>query len=305
MVFSNVLNQVAVLLLIMLTGFYSGKRNIMGKEVNKKLSELLLKITNPLLVISSFQTAFQKELMISVAIVFIFAVCAHIASALLGMLLFHKFGDARKKIMKFSAIYSNCGFVGFPILGSLFGNLGVLLGSVYVAVFNIFLWTNGVMIFSSVEKQSKKMYIRAFANPGIFSVLIGLILFVFSLQLPYAITAAVQLVGSMTVPLSMLIVGANIAACRLSTLFKGMDLFFASAVRLLVLPLLAFFILKLLGFSDMLLSTCVLLVAMPAAATTAIFTEMYEGDTSFAARVVALSTLLSLITVPLIILFLQ
>jgi predicted permease len=287
------------------TGFYSKKIDLLDENVNRKLSGLLLKITNPLLVISSFQVVYEKELMISLLIVFIFSVAAHTLSSILSQLLFIGYGESKKKIMKFSAIYSNCGFVGFPILDSLFGSTGILLGSVYVAVFNIFLWTNGVVIFRKEKTLGKAALVKAFINPGIISVLTGLVLFIFSIDLPYPLTQSIHLIGSMTIPLSMLIVGANIANCKLSTLFKGIELYFSAFVRLLLIPVLVYLIMKLLGFSDMLLSTCVLLVAMPAAATTTIFAEMYDGDTSFASRVVAFTTLLSTVTIPLIMLLIQ
>lgn len=302
MSFSTILNQVIVLLLIMLMGFYARKRDLINESVNKKLSELLLKVTNPLLVISSFQVSFTQELFDKVVAVFIFSILVHVFSILLGQFLFLRQKENTKKIMKFSAIYSNCGFMGFPLLDSLFGKTGILLGSVYVAAFNIFLWTNGVMIFSSKRKMDRETLKKALLNPGIVSVVIGLLLFFFSLKLPFPIAKATSLVGSMTIPLSMLIVGANIASCNFKNLLKGFELYYITAVRLLLIPLATHLVLKVLGFSDMLLSTCVLLVAMPVATTTTIFAEMYGEDASFASRVVAFSTLASIITIPLIML---
>jgi predicted permease len=192
---------------------------------------------------------------------------------------------------------------GLSLLASLFGNIGVLYGSVYIAAFNIFLWTNGVMIFSDTKKLDRNTIKKVLLNPGIVSVVIGILLFIFSLKLPAPVASAVEMVGSMTSPLSMLIIGATIADCELKKLFRGWNLYYITAVRLILIPLLAFVVLKLVGLPDMLLKVCVLVVAMPIATTTAIFAELYDSDSIFASRTVVFSTLLSIITIPLFMLF--
>jgi hypothetical protein len=299
----TVFNQVLILFFIMIIGFIAKKSGIFNSTVNKKLSELLLKVTSPLLVISSFQVDFTQDILMNVLIVFAFAMSAHIVSILLGQVLFRRCDTESCKIMKFAAVYSNCGYMGFPLLASLFGNIGVLYGSVYIAAFNIFLWTNGVMIFSDTKKLDRNTIKKVLLNPGIVSVVIGILLFIFSLKLPAPVASAVEMVGSMTSPLSMLIIGATIADCELKKLFRGWNLYYITAVRLILIPLLAFVVLKLVGLPDMLLKVCVLVVAMPIATTTAIFAELYDSDSIFASRTVVFSTLLSIITIPLFMLF--
>lgn len=298
-----VTNQVLILFFIMLIGFYAKKRDILNESVSRKLSELLLKITNPLLVISAFlQISYTEELLNQVLIVFLFAIAAHAASALLGQVLFFRYKEDTKRILKFSAIYTNCGFMGFPILDSLFGKVGVLFGSVYVAAFNIFLWTHGVMLFRNHKKLDGETLKKALLNPGILSVVVGLALFLFSIKLPYPATKTIEMVGSLTVPLSMLIIGTNLASCDFRKLLHGLELHYITAVRLIFIPVLTYAVLSLLGFSGLLLAVCTLLVAMPVAATTTIFAGMYDGDALLASQIVAFSTLLSMVTIPLLIL---
>lgn len=302
---ATVFNQVLMLFLIMFVGFIAKKADIINNTVSKKLSELLLKITNPLLVLSSFQVDFSRDILNNIIIVFLFAVIVNTVSILLGQLLFVKHEAERKKIMKFSAVYSNCGFMGFPVLESLFGKTGILYGSIFVAVFNIFLWTNGVAIFSSKGKLDKASLKKIALNPGIITVLIGIILFAFSVRLPGPVAKAVDLVGSMTIPLSMLLVGAVVAECKFKELLKGWDLYYISAIRLILIPLAAFAALKILDIPKLLLTVCVLLAAMPAAATTTIFAELYDSDSKFASRVVVFTTLSSIVTLPLVMLLVQ
>jgi predicted permease len=300
-----VFNQVLILFLIMFVGFIAKKTGIINDAVSKKLSELLLKITNPLLVLSAFQMDFSPDIMNNVLLVFIFAVVANLVSILLGQVLFVRQKNEIKKIMKFTAVYSNCGFMGFPVLESLFGRTGILYGSIYVAVFNIFLWTNGMAIFSSSEKLNRDSIKKIVLNPGIITVLIGIVLFMLSIRLPGPVAEAVDLVGSMTIPLSMLIVGATVAGSRFKELFRGWDIYYITAVRLVLMPLIAFAALKILGFPEMLMAICVLLIAMPAAATTTIFAELYDSDSVFASRVVVFTTLASIVTLPLMMLLIQ
>lgn len=111
-----VFNQVLILFLIMFVGFIAKKTGIINDAVSKKLSELLLKITNPLLVLSAFQMDFSPDIMNNVLLVFIFAVVANLVSILLGQVLFVRQKNEIKKIMKFTAVYSNCGFMGFQCL---------------------------------------------------------------------------------------------------------------------------------------------------------------------------------------------
>lgn len=301
----TVFNQVLILFLIMVVGFIARKTGIIDDTVSKKLSELLLKITNPLLVLSSFQVDYSHDILSNMAVIFLFAVISNTVAILLGQLLFAKFDSERKKVMKFAAVYSNCGFMGFPVLESLFGRTGVLYGSIFVAVFNIFIWTNGVAVFSSRGKLDKESLKKIALNPGIITVVLGIILFIFSVRLPGPVAKAVDLVGSMTIPLSMLIVGATVAGCRFRELLRGWDLYYISAIRLVLMPLLAYAALRLIGLSEMLMTICVLLVAMPVAATTTIFAELYDGDSVFASRVVVFTTLASIVTLPLMMMLIQ
>jgi predicted permease len=286
-------------------GFLARKTGIINDAAGKKLSELLLKITNPLLVFSSFQVDFSRDILNNIIIMFLFSASVILVSILLSQLLFAKYEGKRKKVMKFAAIYSNCGFMGFPVLESLYGRTGILYGSIFVAVFNIFIWTNGIAIFSSRGKLNKESLRKVVLNPGLIMVLAGIALFMLSVRLPGPVAKAVDLVGSMTIPLSMLIVGAVVADCKFRELFKGWDLYYIAAVRLILLPLAAFAVLKILGFPEMLMVVCVLLVAMPAAATTTIFAEIFDSDSVFASRAVVFTTLASIITLPLMMLLIR
>ncbi|MGD8400669.1 MAG: AEC family transporter [Bacillota bacterium] len=293
-----IITQVTTLFLIMVVGFGARKTKIINTEVNKGLTGLLINITAPFMALSSFQFAFSRQMLAEVGTVLLFAVGAHLLAIFLGELLYGRMPGATGKVLRFITIFSNCGFMGYPVAGAFFGERGIFLASIYNAVFNLLVWTYGVYIFTG--KTSRDAFRRALVNPGVIAVLLGMVLFLFSLKLPEPVGQTLQMVGAMTTPLSMLIVGAMLTEVRPAALFSGAAVYWGSMVRLVGMPLLALLGLKLLGVKGVALGVCMLMVAMPAAALAAPLADQYDGDVVFASRVVFISTILSMVTIPLL-----
>jgi predicted permease len=283
----------------MVIGFVAKKRNIINDETTNKLSEILLRITLPAMIIFSYNQEFSKDLLTKGGIMLVYSLVIHVFGILLGNIIYWKYPDDIKNVLKFVTIYSNCGYMGLPVLEALYGQIGIFYASIYITIFNIFTWTNGVMIFTG--KRDIKSMKKALINPGIIAVFIGLFIFIFSIKLPYPVAKTLEMFGTMTTPLSMLIIGALIANMDFKKLFSGLALYYVTAIRLIILPLLVLIAMKILGITDtMLLGTCVTTAAMPAAANTAIFAERYNGNSALASRIVAFSTIASMITIPII-----
>lgn len=299
---NTVINQVTILFIIMGIGFIAKKKNIIDDASGKKLSELLLMVTAPAMILSSFQFDYSSEMLKNVFVVLGFAFATHVLSFLAGLLLYRRYPENINKALRFITIFTNCGFMGFPLLESLYGKTGVFYGSIYVAVYNLFVWTVGVMIFSG-ERDLKSIR-KAMLNPGTIAVFIGMLLFLFSLKLPYPVAKAFDMTGAMTAPLAMLIVGSILAGVEFKSLFSGFPLYYGIVVRNILLPLVTVAILKVLGFNGIVLGVCVSVIAMPAGANTPIFAELYGGDPLFASKIVAFSTLFSIISIPLVLLLL-
>lgn len=297
-----IFNQVAVLFIVMLVGVYAKRKNIITEIVGKKLSELLLQVTMPLLIISSFlQTEFSKEMLVNAAIVFAISMGIHVFSSVLGIFIYRGYPVQSQNVLKFITLFSNCAFMGFPVLKSVYGSIGIFYGSIYIISFNLFLWTYGVIIFDSGNKMNTLK--KAFINPGIIAVLIGMVIFVFSIKIPEPIANSISMVGGLTTPISMLIIGALIAGVDPKNIFSGFSVYYASFVRLIAIPAITLLILKFIGTPTTLIGINVVSAAMPAAANTAIFTEMYNGDSVLASRIIAISTMFSIVTIPIIISF--
>ena len=291
--------QVLTLFLVMAIGFVARKCRVLTPVLNKGLTELLINVTSPLLVISAFNFSFSEEKLVIAGFVFLISLVLHAGSFFISKLIYRRFPLERQKLLRMATIFTNCGFMGYPVVGSLYGSLGIFYTSIYIVVFHLFLWTAGVGLFTGkTDLQATK---KALLNPGIIAVFIGMLIFLFSIRLPSPMMGAIQLVGGMTTPLSMLIIGAMLADIRPIELFVGLELYYASFVRLLLLPLLTAGILMLLKFNGIILGVCVLAVAMPAGSLLVPLAEQYGGDTPFASRLVFLSTLLSVLTIPFII----
>lgn len=298
-----VTNQVITLFLILIVGYFARKRAILTSELTTGLTNFLINVTSPFMIISSFQFDFSKEMLAFAGKILTFSFLAHIFSTLIGLIIFKKYPENIRKILRFTTTFSNCGFMGFPLLQSIYGKIGVFYGSIYVVGFNIFLWTVGVMIFT--EKRDLSTIKNAFLSPNIIAVLIGITTFILSLKIPTPIYSALEIIGGMTTPISMLVVGSILAEMKLKELFSGFAVYYGTLIRLVIIPMLSLLITGLLNFEPLLQGVCVISTATPAAATTAIFAEKYNGDSAFASRIIVISTVLSIITLPFFIMLVK
>ncbi|SEF51582.1 hypothetical protein SAMN05660865_00408 [Caloramator fervidus] len=298
---NNVFSQVLILFFIMLVGYFSRKRNIIEKSINKGLIELILNITLPFMILSSFNYEFSKEMLINAFRLYTISLVLYLTLVVLSKYLFKKYPYNERSVMRFVTIFSNCGFMGYPIVESVYGKIGIFYTAIFNINFNILIWTVGVMLFNNKEKQNVK---KVFLNPGLVSVILGFILFIFSIKLPYPIQRTLELIGSTTTPLSMIIVGSMLADININEFFKDYKIYYISLLRLIIIPLVTLTILKFFNFSGMLLGIPVLIMAMPAAANTALFAEKFDADVSLASKCVFFTTVLSVVTIPLIIMLL-
>ncbi|MFD3156448.1 AEC family transporter [Haloimpatiens sp. FM7330] len=301
----NIINQFMVLFLVMGIGYYGRKRNIITSEMNKGMSQLLLRITLPFMIIVSFDYKFSPELMSNIVKILIYSLIIHIFLIPLSNMFYNKVpkNKDKKDILRFVTVFSNTGFIGYPVLASIYGKVGVLYASIFNIPFNVFMWTFGIMLFSG-DKNDKSLK-KVLANPGIIAVIIGTILFIFSIKIPYPIQKTLEIVGSITTPISMIIVGSMLAEVKVKDVFAEKSIYYASVLRLLVIPFFIFLILKLMKVDSLLINICVIVEAMPAAVVCSIFAESYNKNPKFASQSVFITTLLSVITIPIVIMFLS
>lgn len=297
-VFERMLNTQALMFIYVLIGIIMAKTKMLRHEARSSFIHLLLDITLPCMILNSFNVEIGIEELISAGeIMIISAVCVFI-SWLTGKLFWRGQPVNRKAVLEFSTLFSNAGNAGMPIVASVFGTEGVFYASFYLLPVRILIWTVGLSLFVD-GKDTKEKLILLMKTPSVVVVFIGIALMFMPFKLPSVISTAVKNIGNMTGPLSMMIIGAALGESNLREAFD-VDAFKLAFVRLAVQPLIFLFLFRALGVKTILWQVAVTLTAMPAAANTEIFAEMFGKDYTFAARCVVVSTIVSLVSVPIL-----
>jgi malate permease and related proteins len=296
----DVINQVIVLFLMMLVGVYATKRGFVNKEVEKGLSELLLNITLPFLIVSTFNLEFDNSLLANAKSIAVYSIIIHIVLYVFSKVFFFKMPKEKQPVLRFITTFSNVGFMGYPVLQSIFGDVGVFYGAIYNMVFNVFVWTLGVSLYSG--KKSFKSFIKVLKNPAFIAVCTGLILFISPITLPVPIYKTLKLIGDTTTPISMIIVGAMLSSANLKEVLSDWTIYIGSFACLVITPIIIYFGMVILGVSNELIRVCVVIVSMPGAVMAPIIAAKYGGNAEYASQCVFLSTILSVITIPIVIL---
>lgn len=301
-VYTNVLTQVAILLILIFIGFCLTKLKILTESAVKSITDIVLYLVTPCVIIKSFadrdySPASLKKLLIS----FLWAVIVHFLFIALAHLLIRTKKISEKKVFLFSVVFSNCGFMSLPLQQAVLGDEGVFFGASYVAIFNIFMWCYGSFVMSGDKKAllSKK----AVLNPGVIAVTIGFIVFILSVPIPKIIYEPISYLAAFNTPLPMIIIGYHLTRGNFFKTFKNGWAIWSIALRLVIMPLAALGIMWVAGLRGALLVSLSISACSPIAAATTMFAGKYGGETQLSANTVSLCTVLSVITMPLIIAF--
>ena len=294
---SRMIDTQLLLFLYMLCGVIVSKLRIVREDNRGVLVRLLMDVVMPTMVLNAFNKPTGRDELLSSVLVMAIAGVSCLAAWGIGALLWRRQPENKRKVLMYASMFSNAGNAGLPVLNLVFGPEGVFYGSMYLIPPRILQWTVGMGFFL---KPKKGAFVKnVLLNPMVVVVYIGFILMAFNWQITGVFGTAIANLGSMAGPLSMILIGATLAGMRPKALLDPAVLL-ASALRLLVFPLAAALVLKALSVDQMTMNLCVILLAMPIASNTAAMAERYGGDYVFASACVSVSTLLSVVTVPVI-----
>lgn len=301
--YNNVLNQIFILFLLIFTGFIARRIRILNDNITKGITDLILKITLPSMIISSMIKDFTLELLLKSGQIVIISIVIYVFMIILSLFIpiIIKSKSHEKGVFKFSLVFSNVAFMGFPVVNAVFGEQGVFYTSIYNLPFNILVFTLGIMFLIKKDNENNTFNIKMFFNPGIISVIIGFVLFIFSIKLPYSIHQTINTLGNTTTPLSMIVIGSLLCKVRISFIFSNIRVYIITFFRLIIVPLFVFFVLRNFVSDYLILGIPVLISAMPVAANSAILAEEYGGNSELASQMVFISTLFSIISIPFIV----
>jgi len=284
--------MVIVLFIIMLIGVLLGKMKVINSESRSTISFLIINVSMPMLIVSSSNLEFNEQTKNESMWLIIMSVAAFFFSILLAQLIF------KKAVPRCATVFSNAGYMGLPVLNSILGPKGLFLGAIFQMVFHLFTWTYGISLFTKSNKFKDSL--KKMINPSLIAVAIAIVLMFTGWKMPDTIQTVLKMMGELTTPLSMLLIGATLAQVSLKEVIKLKQIYLVTALRLLIIP--AFVLLFLLFPSIPKISVYVVFVinAMPSAAITGILAMKYNNDEKLASSIVAFSTLISIITLFLI-----
>lgn len=296
-----ILSLIVKIAVMIALGYTLRKINIITESLQKGLTDILLKAIMPLSILMSANYAFNSALFHGMLIVAAAAVGFYVIG-LTGMTFFSKtlsLPENERKIIVTMTVFANTGFVGFPIILALFGQPGLLLAVIFNMFYNLFMYTYGINLLSGKGGYDIKSILL---NPITIASLASIVIFVSPFRFPAILASPIEDIGAMSVPISMIIMGASLAKIPLLDILKDKYSYLVSGIRLVLFPLLMLLVMRLLSVSSLTATVCVLMAALPCGTMNVIFAEKYDCAPEFASRTVIQSLVLMIITLPLMIL---
>ena len=325
---TDLILNVASLFLMMIPGIILVKCGLFVNGMGKGISNLVLYIAQPVLVFMAYLKNFDMQILINSLWVLLFSVIAHGIFSLVALNLFRRAEDEARRMLRFATIFSNAAFMGIPLIDSLFGGEATIYASIYNIVFNLFLWSLGVKICTDnrdvdgdgicdgekIRKKSGASIVKALIHPVTIAAALGLIFFVTPLSdyvtggdnpLIKLLFDGLTMIKNLVAPLSMMVIGMRLASINFKGFFGSGYLYLFLGLRHIALPLVIVLIIRLMSllgiaFSAEVISTVVILASTPAASSATMFAEMYDCDAEYTSKLVATSTVVSIITMPVV-----
>lgn len=290
----TVVGQVVTLFLMMGVGFAFAKLKWFSKETSNQCTQLILYAVGTCIIITKLQIDCTPETVRTMGKAALGMALTYVVMIPLSQLLFRRDAKDTAVVRRFGITYANNSFMGLPLLAGVLGDDALLFGVISMLVFFTFQWTHGVLIYGG--KLSLK---SAVLNPGIIAIMIGLLFFFTGFRIPAPVFNAMEFMGDLNTPLAMVIIGAQMGRSNILDVLKKPGLYLTAAIKLIFVPAITILLLLPLNLSPLSYCACVVLAACPTAGITSMFAQMFKRDEETAAQMVTLSTLLSILTLPI------
>lgn len=295
-----VVSQMVELFLILTLGYIAAKKKVVSPKFGSQLSNFILSITLPCMMLASVATMPEDTDQKDVVMMFIIAILFYVVMPLIA------YGIARILIVKkedrhlymYMTIWSNIGFMGFPVIASIFGEGAIFYATIFNLIFNVSNFTLGIMLMSKEGK--KALDFKKFLSPGMIASIAAVFMFATHLRLPQLLTDTLKTVGDTTTPLAMFVIGIALSGISVKSVFTEIRLYPYVIIKQLLLPLLAWAILKNVIINPFLLGIVIVIIAMPVATSAVLFANRYENNVTLATKGVFITTLASVVTIPMI-----
>lgn len=292
--------QIVKMFCLMFVGYILYKQKVFNDETVKQVGNFLLRYVIPSVLVTSFIREFNIVEFQLLGLSFVLSIVVIAIGIIFANIMFK--GD--KLIERFASIFTNSSFVGVPIIIAMFGQDAVFYLSAYIVIFIILVWTLGIYMMTS--DKTEVSFKKVITNPNTLAVIIGLVLYCTPIQLPTIIEDVFRSIGTMNTPLSMIVLGTYLAKDSIIKLFTNKKCYLVAIARLIAIPLLSILFLKFIPNEYMQIKLIVLVAnSVPCANTLAIFAQMYNKDYTTSAHIISFTTILSIVTIPIIVVLAQ
>jgi len=303
------LSQMVTLFLIMLIGVLCRKKGLLDDHGSRVLSGIVVNVANPALILSSSinpENVIEGRnllytVFLAVGIYTFLLVLAKLVPVVLRV------APVERGTYEVMTVFSNIGFMGFPVISAVYGSDALLYASIFLLPYNFLIYTYGIYAMRGERVGEKEahsgrggMQWKKIFNIGVVACVLSLIIYLARIPMPGFIEKTIDSLSNLTAPLSMIVIGDSIAKMDIRKLVRDIRLLIFSAVKLLAIPIVGTLIIKLLGVDAVLVGVCMIMLAAPVGSMTAMLAQQYDGDYELASKGVALSTILSVATMPFV-----
>ena len=254
--------QVLELFVLIISGIFLYKKNIIREDGKKLLSDILIKFVVPCMIINSYMGKFNDEVFDNIGKSFIYSIILCVLGIVISLAVSFVVSDEHKGIFRFACSFSNAAYMGFPLIRALFGEEGILYASSYVTVFNILLWSVGYVFFAD-KMPIKKLLKNLITCPPIIAVVVGLIIYLFKIPVTNIIADPISSVGAMTTPISMIVTGVAMGEAGIVRLIKQKHLLYGLFIRLILIPIVSLLVFYIFNISGIVATVTLVLEACP------------------------------------------
>lgn len=290
-----VVAKVAVILILIIVGYLTTKFGMLTERGTGEITSFLLKVVTPCVIVNSFIGSSGGLEIHDMLMAVVLPVIWTAISIAMSLLVFRGESPERQKVLRFSIIFSNVGFMGVPLVQGIVGDTGVVYASFGMVVFNVVCWTYGYNMMSGGAKLNLKTVLL---NPGIVGLVFGLPIYFFHIRLPEVIAEPVGALAALNTPLAMLVIGSYIAKIDARSFVSDLSVYKVSFLRLIAAPAVYLLVLVLIRPNEELFVSGMIQAAAPVAANAVLFAVQYKRDSALASKLVAVSTVLSVVTIP-------
>ncbi len=302
--FFLVFSKVLVIFMLIVIGYWTVKTELVTPKGHQDLTNLLLYIFLPCTLIRTFQIPFERSVFGDALMIFLMMCGIYLAATLLAITISRRIASDTQKqaVLVLGMVLPNVSFMGYPIIEAILGSEYIFYAVMGNIAFEIISWSIMVnLLVKSTGIRTDKNFVQRLAStPAIISIALGLTIYLSPWRIPETIFSTVNLLGNAMTPVAMLIVGMSLAKADLKKVFFQKELYLVSFIRLVVIPLLVIAALRFFAVDGILLSIPIILISMPSAGYTSILAGKFGADPTFAAEIVTICTLLSLVSIPLV-----